>query len=44
MKENSINNLEGMTQKHINSRMRKKPNGSGPKYGNQNNIMKRLNG
>ena len=28
----------------INSRMRKKPNGSGLKYGNQNNIMKRLNG
>ena len=39
-----INNWEGMTIKHINSRMRKKPNGSGQKYGNQNNIMKRLNG
>ena len=32
------------TIKHINSRMRKKPNGCGLKYGNQNNIMKRLNG
>ena len=44
LKENSINNWEGMTIKHINSRMRKKPNDSGLKYGNHNNIMKRLNG
>ena len=44
MKENSINNWEGITIKHINSRMRKKQNGSGLKYGNQNNIMKKLNG
>ena len=44
MKENSINNWEEMTIKHTNSQMQKKPNDSGLKYGNQNNITKRLNG
>ena len=44
MKENSINYWEGIRIKHSNSRMRKKQNGSGLKYGNQNNIRKRLNG
>ena len=44
MKENSINNWKKMTMKHTNNRVQKKPNDSGLKYGNQNNIMKRLNG
>ena len=45
MTENSINNWEEMPIKHTNSRMQKKPNDSGLKYGKKkNNIMKRLNG
>ena len=35
MKENFINNCKGMTIKHTNNRMQKKPNDSGLKYGNQ---------
>ena len=42
-KENSINTLEGVTRKHTNYRMPKKPNDFGRKYGNQNNIRKILN-
>ena len=44
MKENSFNNRKEMTIKYINNRMQKKPNDSGLKYGNQKNIMERLNG
>ena len=44
MKENSINNWKEMTIKYTNNRMQKKPNDSGLKYGNQKNMMKRLNG
>ena len=35
MKENSMNNWKGMTIRHTNKRMEKKPNDSGQKYGNQ---------
>ena len=35
MKDNSINNWEGVTRKHTNNRMQKKPNDFGQKYGNQ---------
>ena len=44
MKENSINNWKEMTTTYTNNRMQKKPNDFGLKYGNQKNIMKRLNG
>ena len=44
MKENSINNWEGMTQKHTNNRTPKKPNNFGQNYGNQKCITKKLNG
>ena len=53
-KENSINNWEGVTRKHTNNRMQKKPNDFGQKYGNQkkynenaewiNNITRELEG
>ena len=43
LKESSINNWKEMTIKHTNKRMQKKPNNSELKYGNQKNIMKRLN-
>ena len=45
MKENSINNWEGMTIKHTNNSMQKEPNDFGLKYGNKKKKeMKRLNG
>ena len=43
-KENSINDWEGVTQKHTNNRMQKKPNDFGQKYRNQKNLTKMLNG
>ena len=44
MKENSINNWEGMAQKHINNQTPKKPSNLGRKYDNRESIRKRLNG
>ena len=41
--KNSVNNWEGMTRKHTNNRMQKKPSDFGLKYGNQRNITKMLN-
>ena len=43
-KGNSIHNWEGVTRKHTNNRMQKKPSDFGLKYGNQRNITKMLNG
>ena len=43
-KENSTYKLREMTRTHTNNRMQKKPNDSGLKHGNQENITKKLNG